>query len=149
MPTKISGRQKLFHQSRSSWVELFETQIFHQLKSFININFNRYRSLFLYLNCLNRMASFHLILPALISLINVKSRLLILKKKIHPPTTFSPSKFVDFLGFFHPPLLVYCSYVLVFSKKSHPPTRSLFQSPHLLIQELLHPLHVYSSHLGY
>jgi hypothetical protein len=43
--------------------------------------------------------------------------------------------------------LVYCNYVLVFPKKSHRP--HLFQPPHFLIQELLHPLHVYSSLLGY
>ena len=48
---------------------------------------------------------------------------------------------IDFLDFFHPPLLVYCSYVLVFSKKSHP--------PRLLILQLLHPLHVYSNLHGY
>ena len=53
---------------------------------------------------------------------------------------------IDFLDFFHPPL-IYCSYVLVFSKKSHHPC--LFQPPRLLIQELLHPLQVYSSLLGY
>jgi hypothetical protein len=45
-------------------------------------------------------------------------------------------------------LLVYCSYVvLVFLKISHPPC--LFQPLHLLIYELLHPLHVYSSLLSY
>ena len=38
-------------------------------------------------------------------------------------------------------------YVLVFFKKSHPPR--LFQPPRLIIQELLHPLHVFSSLLGY
>jgi hypothetical protein len=42
----------------------------------------------------------------------------------------TPSMFIDFFDFFHPPLLVYCSYVLVFSKKSHPP--HLFQPPWLL-----------------
>ena len=32
------------------------------------------------------------------------------EKKIHPPQTFPPSTFIDFLDFFHPPLLVYyCS----------------------------------------
>ena len=75
------------------------------------------------------------LLATLISLINLKSRLLILKKKIHPPCNFSPSMFIDFLDFFHPPLLIYCSYciyVLVFSKKSHPPC--------LFILQLLHPL---------
>ena len=41
-----------------------------------------------------------------------------------------PSMFIDFLDLFHPPLLVYCIYVLVFSKKSHPPC--LFQPPRLL-----------------
>ena len=41
-----------------------------------------------------------------------------------------PSRFIDFLDFFHPPLLVYCSYVLVFSKNSHPPR--LFKPPRLL-----------------
>ena len=29
-------------------------------------------------------------------------------KKIHPPCTFPPSTFIDFLDLFHPPLLVYC-----------------------------------------
>ena len=79
-------------------------------------------------------------LCTLISLINVKSRLLILKK--NPPSTF-----IDFLDLFPPPLLVYCIYVLVFSKKSHPPR--LFQPPRLLILQLLHPLHVYSNLHGY
>ena len=65
----------------------------------------------------------------LISLINLKSRLLILKK-IHPPRIFPPSTFIDFLDLFHPPLVVYWIYVLVFSKKSHPPR--LFQPPRLL-----------------
>ena len=32
-----------------------------------------------------------------------------------------PSTVIELLYFFHPPLLVYSSYVLVFSKKSHPP----------------------------
>ena len=36
--------------------------------------------------------------PSLISMINVKSRLLILKK-IHPPRTFPPSTFIDLLDF--------------------------------------------------
>ena len=58
----------------------------------------------------------------LISLIIVKSRLLILKKKIHPQRTFPPSMFIDFLDLFHPPLLVYCIYVLVFSKQIPPST---------------------------
>ena len=53
------------------------------------------------------------------------------ENKIHPPRTFPPSTFIDFLDLFHPPLLVYCIYVLVFfSKKSHPPR--LFQPPRLL-----------------
>ena len=65
------------------------------------------------------------------------------EKKIHLQRTFPPSTFIDFLDFFHPPLLVYCSYVLVFSKKSHPPR--LFQPPRLLILQFLHPLHVYSN----
>ena len=68
-------------------------------------------------------------------------------KKIHPPHTFPPSTFIDFLDFFHPPLLVYCSYVLVFSKQSHPP--HLFQPPRLLILQLLQPLHVNSNVHGY
>ena len=86
------------------------------------------------------------------------------EKKIHPPrllifrffppstprllqlfTSFfqkiPPSTFIDFLDFFHPPLLVYCIYVLFFFKKSHP--------LRLLILQLLHPLHVYSSLHGY
>ena len=73
-------------------------------------------------------------LCTLISLINVKSRLLILKK--NPPSTF-----IDFLDFFHLPLHVYCIYILVFSKKSHP--------PRLFILQLLHSLHVYSNLHGY
>ena len=64
----------------------------------------------------------------LISLINVKSRLPILKNStLHKKNP--PSAFIDFLDFFHPPLHVYCIYVLVFSKKSQPPR--LFQSPRL------------------
>ena len=85
-------------------------------------------------------------LYTLISLINVKSRLPILKNstlhKKNPPSTF-----IDFLDFFHPPLHVYCIYVLVFSKKSHPPR--LFQPPRLLILQLLHPLYIYSNLHGY
>ena len=46
------------------------------------------------------------------------------EKKITLHAHFHP------LDFFHPPPLVYCSYVLVFSKKSHPPR--LFQPPQLL-----------------
>ena len=65
------------------------------------------------------------------------------EKKIHPPRTFPPSTFIDFLDFFHPPLHAYFIYVLVFSKKSHPPR--LFQPPRLLILQLLHSLHVYSN----
>ena len=42
----------------------------------------------------------------LISLIN-EARLLILKKKIHPPRKFPASTFDDFLDFFQPPLHVY------------------------------------------
>ena len=39
---------------------------------------------------------------------------------------FSPSTFIDFLDFFHPQLLAYCIYAVVFfKKKSHPP--HLFQ----------------------
>ena len=75
-------------------------------------------------------------LCTLISLINVKSRLLILKK--NPPSTF-----IDFLDLFQPPLLVYSIYVLDFSKISHLPR--LFQPPRLLILQLLYPLHVYSN----
>ena len=60
---------------------------------------------------------------------------------------FSPSTFIDFLDFFHPPLHAYCIYVLVFSKKSHPPR--LFQPPRLLILQLLHSHHVYSNLHGY
>ena len=83
----------------------------------------------------------------------------------HPPRTFPPSTFIDFLDFFHPPLLIYCSYVLVSSKKKPPsmfiptstfidfttfaPPPRLFQPPCLLILQLLHPLHIYSNLLGY
>ena len=74
---------------------------------------------------------------ALISIIKVKSRLLILKKS-------APSTFVEFLDFFHPPLLVYYSYILgFFYKKSHPPR--LFQPPFLPILKPLHHLHIYSN----
>ena len=55
--------------------------------------------------------------------------------------------FIDFLDFFQPPFLIYCIYVLAFSKKSHP--RRLFQLSRLLILQLLHSLHVYSSLHGY
>ena len=72
------------------------------------------------------MLKFHIL--TLISLINVETRLMIL-------ILFPPSTFIDSLDFFNPPLLVYCSYVLVFSNNPHPPR--LFQP--LLIQELLHP----------
>ena len=89
--------------------------------------------LYLVLNfCRNKVAGTWLSPSStLISLINVESRQLILKKKIHPPHTFPPSTFIDFLDFFHPPLHVYCIYVLVFFQKSHPPC--LFQPPRLLI----------------
>ena len=33
-------------------------------------------------------------------------RLIDLEKKIHPPSTFLPSTFINFLDFFHPPLLL-------------------------------------------
>ena len=62
-------------------------------------------------------------------------------EKFHPPKKKSPSTFIDFLNFFHPPLLVYYGYGLVFSKKSHPPC--LFQPRRLVIWQLLHPLQVY------
>ena len=44
------------------------------------------------------------------------------EKKIHPPRTFPPSTFIDFLDFFLPPLHVYCIYVLVFFQKIPPST---------------------------
>ena len=59
------------------------------------------------------------------------------EKKINPPRTFPPSTFIDFSDFFHPPLHVYCIYILVFSKKSHPPR--LFQPARLVIWQILHP----------
>ena len=40
------------------------------------------------------------------------------EKKIHPPRTFPPSTFIDFLDFFHYPLHAYCIYVLVFFPKN-------------------------------
>ena len=40
------------------------------------------------------------------------------EKKIHHPCTFPPSTFIDFLDFFHPPLLIYCIHVLVFFPKN-------------------------------
>ena len=70
------------------------------------------------------------------------------EKKFHPPRTFPPSTFIDFLDFFHPPLHVYCIYILVFFQKIPPstfiptstfsdfatfaPPPRLFQSPCLL-----------------
>ena len=68
-------------------------------------------------------------------------------EKFHPPQKNPPSTFIDFLDFFHPPLLVSYIYVLVFSKKSHPPC--LFQPPRLVIWQLFHPLHVYSNLQAY
>ena len=68
-------------------------------------------------------------------------------KKIHPLHTFPPSTFIDFLDFFHPPLHVYCIYVLLFSK--NPTLQVKFQPPRLLILQLLHPLQVYSNLHGY
>ena len=67
----------------------------------------------------------------LISLINIAPTLTNFEK-FHPPQKKKnpPSTFIDSLDFFHPPLLVYQSYVLVFDKKSHPPR--LFQPPCLL-----------------
>ena len=47
----------------------------------------------------------------LISLINVESRLLILKKKIHPPRTFPSSNFINFLDLFCPPLSMTVYYI--------------------------------------
>ena len=44
------------------------------------------------------------------------------EKKIHPPRTFPPSTFIDFLDFFHPPLHVFCIYILVFFQKIPPST---------------------------
>ena len=73
--------------------------------------------------------------PILISLIHKRGDTLIVYN------FFSTSTFTDFLEFFHPPLLVYCSYLLCFrrffSKMSHPP-RS-FQPTRLLSQELCTP----------
>ena len=68
----------------------------------VNVNFGRLKS------------------NSLISLINVETCLLIL-------IFFPPSTVIDFLDFFHPHLLIYCSCVLFFSKKSHP--SSLCQPP--------------------
>ena len=84
---------------------------------------------------------FSFCVSTLISLINVESRLLILKKKstLH--------------AHFHPPRLLisqifstlHSSFIAVmyqfFPKKIHP--------PRLLILQLLHPLYVYSNLLGY
>ena len=67
----------------------------------VNVNFGRLKSK----------------IHSLISLINVETCLLIL-------IFFPPSTVIDFLDFFHPPLLVYCIYVLDFSKNSHPPRLS-------------------------
>ena len=51
----------------------------------------------------------------------MKSRLPILKNSTLPPKNH-PSTFIDFLDFFHPPLHVYCIYVLVFFQKIPPST---------------------------
>ena len=51
------------------------------------------------------------------------------EKKIHPPCKFPSCTFIDLLDLFHPPLLVFCIYVLDFSKKSYP--SRLFQPPRL------------------
>ena len=78
----------------------------------------------------------------LISLVNVGSMLTDFEK-FPPPQKKDPlSTFIDSLDFFHPPLLVYQSYALVFSTKSHLP--HLFQPPRLVIRPILHPLQVYS-----
>ena len=62
-------------------------------------------------------------------------RLTDFEKKIHPPRAFPSSTFIDFLDLFHPPLLIYCIYVLNSFFLKNP--------PRLLILQLLHPLHVY------
>ena len=49
--------------------------------------------------------------------------------KFHPPQKNPPSTFIDFLDFFHPPLLVYWSYVLVFFPKN--PTLHVYSSLHV------------------
>ena len=58
-----------------------------------------------------------------------------------------PSTPIDFIDFFHPPLLIYSSYVQFFLKKYHPPPLS--QCPRLLILHILHPLHVYYNLLAW
>ena len=72
-------------------------------------------------NSLVVVALFTFKLLTLMSLINVKTCLLILIF-FHPPRTFPSFTFIDFSDFFHPPLLVYCSYVLVFFQKIPPST---------------------------
>ena len=58
----------------------------------------------------------------LISQINVGPTLTDFEK-FHPPQNKNtPSTFIDFLDFFHPTLLVYCSYVLDFFQNIPPST---------------------------
>ena len=52
------------------------------------------------------------------------------EEKNHPPRTFPPSTFIGFLDFFHPPLLVYCSYVL----RKIPPSTFIPPSTLLILQ---------------
>ena len=58
------------------------------------------------------------------------------EKKILPSRIFQSSMFIDFLDFFHPPLLVYCSYVLIFFQKIPPftfiPTSSTIREMRVL-----------------
>ena len=72
------------------------------------------------------------------------------EKKIHPPRTFPPSTFIDFLDFFHPPLHIYCILYNSFFQKIPPSTfiptsmfidfatfaapSRLFQPPRLLLE---------------
>jgi hypothetical protein len=58
------------------------------------------------------------------------------EKKIQPPRTFPPSTFIDFLDFFHPPLHVYCIYVLVFPKN---PTLHVYSNLHVFATIALPP----------
>ena len=59
-------------------------------------------------------------------------------EKFHPPQKNPPSKFIDFLDFFHPPLYVYCSFfqkipTSTFSDfATFAPSPRLFQPPRLL-----------------
>ena len=63
------------------------------------------------------------------------------EKKFHPPHTFPPSTFIDFLDFFHSSFIAVMCYFF-----PNNPTLHIYSNLHLLI---LHPLHIYSNLHGY